>query len=326
MNDSWSALAAVSLGGRPVTRSASRARHDQFSDVGQARRAGAVPDRREGALQLRVRSRGRSVPAGSEGRPRFRPRLLGRGDELQPSALGAAGSGRRRAGCSSGWRRQRRRARRRRPPGKERDLMESVEVLFGGSGDKLARDIAYADAMKTAAREIPGRRRDRLPLRAGAARHRRGPASSNTRNAMQAAAIAEGDLPAQPAASRRGALHHSFVRRPRPRHPRPAGRARVLEDRAVRRARAAHAVAHLRAARHVGRRRRLERRRLQGGGRSGGPQEPAARPRRLPHAVVAAVRLPAAGQVRRRAAVRGHGEGRRRQGRRARASATATRR
>src|SRR4051795_7337770 len=34
------------------------------------------------------------------------------------------------------------------PAGKERELMESVEVLFG-AGDKLARDIAYADALKT---------------------------------------------------------------------------------------------------------------------------------------------------------------------------------
>src|SRR5215216_44178 len=34
------------------------------------------------------------------------------------------------------------------PAGKERALVESLEVLFGGSGDKLARDIAYADALK----------------------------------------------------------------------------------------------------------------------------------------------------------------------------------
>src|SRR5215475_12699898 len=33
------------------------------------------------------------------------------------------------------------------PSGKERMLVESLEVLFG-SGDKLTRDIAYADAMK----------------------------------------------------------------------------------------------------------------------------------------------------------------------------------
>src|ERR1700710_1171207 len=34
------------------------------------------------------------------------------------------------------------------PAGKERELIESVDILFG-PGDKLARDIAYADAMKT---------------------------------------------------------------------------------------------------------------------------------------------------------------------------------
>ena len=43
------------------------------------------------------------------------------------------------------------------PAGKERDLIESLEVLFG-AGDKLARDIAYADALEQAAREVPGRR------------------------------------------------------------------------------------------------------------------------------------------------------------------------
>src|SRR3954467_10213169 len=32
------------------------------------------------------------------------------------------------------------------PSGKERDLMESIEVLFG-PGDKLARDIAYSESM-----------------------------------------------------------------------------------------------------------------------------------------------------------------------------------
>src|SRR5216684_167588 len=33
------------------------------------------------------------------------------------------------------------------PAGKERDFIESADVLFG-AGDKLARDIAYADALK----------------------------------------------------------------------------------------------------------------------------------------------------------------------------------
>ena len=49
-------------------------------------------------------------------------------------------------------------------------------------------------------------------------------------------------------------------------------------------------------------------------GRSRGRQEPAARPRGLPHAVVAAVRLPAGRQVRRGAEVRRSGQGGRRQG------------
>ena len=95
------------------------------------------------------------------------------------------------------------------PAGKERELIESLEVLFG-AGDKLARDIAYADALEGDAREVPGRRRDRVHLRAGAARHGR-PGVSNTRNAMQAAAIAQGIFQRNP--KHPGAAHyiiHSF--------------------------------------------------------------------------------------------------------------------
>ena len=169
------------------------------------------------------------------------------------------------------------------PAGKERELIESIEVLFG-AGDKLARDIAYADALKAMHAKYPGRRRDRLLLRAGAARHRHGRAC-RTRATRCRPRRSRGHLPAQPEAPGRGALHHPLVRRSRSRDPQPDRRARVLEDRAVGGARAAHAVAHLRPARDVGRRRRLERRGLQGRRRSGGGQEPAARPRGLPHAL-----------------------------------------
>src|SRR5579864_3183219 len=40
------------------------------------------------------------------------------------------------------------------PAGKERMLVESLEVLFG-AGDKLSRDIAYADAMKRIHAQYP---------------------------------------------------------------------------------------------------------------------------------------------------------------------------
>src|SRR5262245_6992334 len=71
---------------------AGRTRHDQFPVIGETRGAGAVPDRREGALQLRIRHGRRSFPPGAEGRPDLRARLLGRGDELQPSVVGTTGS------------------------------------------------------------------------------------------------------------------------------------------------------------------------------------------------------------------------------------------
>ena len=62
-----------------------------FPTSGAAGGAGRVPDRREGAAQLPVRrSRGR-VPGGAQGRSGLCDGLLGRGDEPQPSAVGAAG-------------------------------------------------------------------------------------------------------------------------------------------------------------------------------------------------------------------------------------------
>src|SRR6185295_15478272 len=49
------------------------------------------------------------------------------------------------------------------PPGKERDLIEAADVLFGGTGEKLARDIAYGLDEKAACK-ISERRRDCVPL------------------------------------------------------------------------------------------------------------------------------------------------------------------
>src|SRR5438034_1536044 len=87
------------------------ARHDQLSDVGEARRASAVPHGNQGAVQLRVRSGGRRLPRVAESRSRLRARVLGRGDELQPPALGGTGSGGR-APCARAARADGRRARR----------------------------------------------------------------------------------------------------------------------------------------------------------------------------------------------------------------------
>ena len=56
------------------------------------------------------------------------------------------------------------------PAGKERELIESIEVLFG-AGDKLARDIAYADALKAMHAKYPADDEIAMLLFAGAARH-----------------------------------------------------------------------------------------------------------------------------------------------------------
>ena len=89
-----------------------------------------------------------------------------------------------------------------------------------------------------------------------------------------------------------GALHHPRVRRSGSCTAR-AGRGAVLrEDRAVGAPRAPHALAHLRAARHVAGRDRFEHGRLQGRGR---PERAAALrrgPRGLPRALLADIRGP----------------------------------
>src|SRR6476646_9205694 len=73
------------------------------------------------------------------------------------------------------------------PAGKERDLVESLDVLFG-TGDKLARDIAYAQSMGRMHAKYP--KDDEISVMyalslLGTAR----PGEKTTRNAMQAAAL-----------------------------------------------------------------------------------------------------------------------------------------
>ena len=96
------------------------------------------------------------------------------------------------------------------PAGKERMLVESLDVLFGGAPDKLTRDIAYADAMKRVHEAYP--QDDEIATfyalaLLGTAR----PGDKSIRNAMQAAAIAEGIFQRNP--NHPGAAHfiiHSF--------------------------------------------------------------------------------------------------------------------
>src|SRR3978361_1627241 len=72
------------------------------------------------------------------------------------------------------------------PAGKERDLIESIEVLFG-AGDKLTRDIAYADALKAMHAKYPAD--DEIAILYSLALLGTGrPGGSNSRNAMPAGA------------------------------------------------------------------------------------------------------------------------------------------
>jgi tetratricopeptide (TPR) repeat protein len=96
------------------------------------------------------------------------------------------------------------------PAGKERMLVEALDVLFGGSGDKLTRDVAYAETMKRIHDKYPDD--DEIATfyalaLLGTAR----PGDKTIRNAMQAAAIAQGIFQRNP--QHPGAAHfiiHSF--------------------------------------------------------------------------------------------------------------------
>ena len=95
------------------------------------------------------------------------------------------------------------------PPGKERGLIEAVDVLFG-AGDKYARDLAYSAAMKRLHEQYPGD--DEISVLyalslLGTAR----PGEKSVRTAMQAAAIAQDVFARNP--KHPGAAHfiiHSF--------------------------------------------------------------------------------------------------------------------
>jgi hypothetical protein len=95
------------------------------------------------------------------------------------------------------------------PAGRERMLVESLEILYG-PGDKLTRDIAYADSLKRIHEKYPDD--DEVATfyalaLLGTAR----PGDKSIRNAMLAASIAEGVFQRNP--QHPGAAHyiiHSF--------------------------------------------------------------------------------------------------------------------
>jgi tetratricopeptide (TPR) repeat protein len=95
------------------------------------------------------------------------------------------------------------------PAGKERDLIEALDVLFG-AGDKLTRDVAYAASMQRMHAEYP--KDDEIACFYALALLGTGRAGDkNTRNSMQAAAIVQDLFQRHP--QHPGAAHyiiHSF--------------------------------------------------------------------------------------------------------------------
>jgi tetratricopeptide (TPR) repeat protein len=95
------------------------------------------------------------------------------------------------------------------PEGKERALVEAIDVLFG-AGDKLTRDIAYAAAMKRIHERYP-EDDDLTTFYALALLGTARPGEKSVRNAMQAAALSEGVFRRNP--QHPGAAHfiiHAF--------------------------------------------------------------------------------------------------------------------
>ena len=275
-----------------------------FPNSGERRRAGGVHRGRQGPAQLPVRrSRGR-VPARADSRSVVRDGVLGRGDEPQPSAVGAAG----RQGREGDPRKDRA------DVGRAAGESEAAEGESVPEGDRhpLLRAGRQARARHS---PIPTRMASMyaqwpddhevatwyaLSL-LGTVR----PTDKGFRRQALAASIAEKVFAENP--KHPGAAHFIIHAFDDPDHA-PLGltaRALVRGHRAGRGARAPYAVAHLRAARHVGRRPQVEHRCVQVGDRAQRAHEARRRPRGFPHARLARIRQPDARQHRR-------GEGQRR--------------
>ena len=273
------------------------------------RRAGSVPHRRQGAAQLPVRRGGRGLPRAQKADPAFAHGLLGRGDEPQPPAVGAAG----RRGGEAGARQARPDADGARRQG---EAAEGEGVLRGAAhalllaGRQAGARPGLLGGHGAHVRAVARRSRDGDLLRAVAARH--GPARRHRASAARRSPRRSRRRCSQRTRSIRARAHFIIHAFDDPDHA-PLGLERgrrLREDRALGRARAAHAVAHLRAARDVAEDGGVQRRRLQGRRRSQHAHEARRGPRGLPHAVVARLRQPDARPVRRGEEERRAGEGR----------------
>ena len=269
-----------------------RARLDQFPVVGQAPGAGPFLIGVKALYNFEFDIAGEAFRGVQKADPAFALGVLGRGDELQPSAVGRTGPGPPQGARE--WRRHPARAAKA-PAGKERELIEAADVLSAPATS--SRATSPIRRRWPHAREVAQDHEVAVMYALsllGTAR----PGEKSTRNAMQAASIAL-DVFKRIRSIRAPRTSSSTPSTIRSRDPRAAGGPRLREDCAVGGARAAYAVAHLRPARNVGRRHHIEHRRLQGRRRSRRQEKPPARPRRLPHAGWLQYAVSAGGQVRR---------------------------
>ena len=172
---------------------------------------------------------------------------------------------------------------------KEKAFLKAIDILYYSPGDKLARDIAYSEALASMYAQWPADHEVAtwyaLSL-LGTVR----PTDKGFRRQALAASIAEKVFAENP--KHPGAAHFIIHAFDDPDHA-PLGltAARCVRGhRAGGGARAAYAVAHLRAARHVGGRPQVEHRRLQVGDRAQRADEARRRARGLPHARLARIR------------------------------------
>ena len=303
-------LAAERVDGAGGARTRSGAPHASRGGRGLGPRRGVVRQlrRRRGATglparprlppQLRVRPGGRGVPGRADRRSVVRDGVLGRGADLQPSAVGRGRRRRRTPRARTAGRRARRAAGEGRHAARARVRRGHRSAVRRRHAARAGARVLGRDACRGP--RVSGRpgcvvvRRARLDVRGLRRRSRGGRAAGRPRcrRRLRAAGVHR-----QPEPSRRRALPDSRLRQPGVGGARARGGAALRADRARGRARAAHALAHLRAARPVARHRGVERAVVGRVGEGSGGAEADQRRPELPRLAVPAVRRPAARPV-----------------------------
>ena len=132
------------------------------------------------------------------------------------------------------------------PTEREKGFLAAVEILFGGSEEERA--TAYSEAMGELAANYPDDAEAQAFYAVSLLGRVRFTRDKDFRIRMKAGDRRE-HLPRVSGPSRRGALHHPFIRRSRARAARTDRGLPLCRDRSRRRARNSHAVAHLHPAR-----------------------------------------------------------------------------